>query len=133
MAKEQEDEGACWSRQQIGTRPSRESRVFITGITRSVSLAGTSYVPNEQQLRTLNARVVIRDERGNGVPCSPPVRGGGGGGPLLGGLGPKKNNKGQLVDGPKEKWRPDLEVVKATIRFLEQTGRLDYRRQVAQA
>jgi hypothetical protein len=26
-----------------------------------------------------------------------------------------------------------LEVVKATIRFLEQTGRLDYRRQVAEA
>ena len=52
---------------------------------------------------------------------------------LLGGWGPKKNSKGQLVDGPKEKWRPDLEVVKATIRFLEQTGRLDYRRQVAQA
>jgi hypothetical protein len=32
-----------------------------------------------------------------------------------------------LVDGPKEKWRPDLEVVEATTRFLEQTGRLDYR------
>jgi hypothetical protein len=52
---------------------------------------------------------------------------------LLGGWGPKKNSKGQLVDGPKEEWRPDLEVVKATIRFLEQTGRLDYRRQVTQA
>jgi hypothetical protein len=45
-------------------------------------------------------------------------------------MGKKKDNvsKGQLVDWPKEKWRPDLEVVKATIRFLEQTGRLDYRR-----
>jgi hypothetical protein len=38
-----------------------------------------------------------------------------------------------LVDGPKEKWRPDLEVVEATTRFLEQTGRLDYRRQVVEA
>jgi len=52
---------------------------------------------------------------------------------LLGGWGKKKDSKGQLVDGPKEKWRPDLEVVKATIRFLEQTGRLDYRRQVEEA
>jgi hypothetical protein len=52
---------------------------------------------------------------------------------LLGGWGKKQDCKGQLVDGPKEKWRPDLEVVKATIRFLEQTGRLDYRRQVAEA
>jgi hypothetical protein len=45
----------------------------------------------------------------------------------------KKDGKGQLVDGPKEKWRPDLGVVKATIRFLEQTGRLDYCRKVAEA
>jgi hypothetical protein len=52
---------------------------------------------------------------------------------LLGGWGKKQDCKGQLVDGPKEKWRPDLEVVKATIRVLEQTGRLDYRRQVAEA
>ena len=28
-----------------------------------MSLARASYVPNEQQFRTLNARVVIRDER----------------------------------------------------------------------
>jgi hypothetical protein len=52
---------------------------------------------------------------------------------LLGGWGKKQDCKGQLVDGPKEKWRPDLEVVKATIRFLQHTGRLDYRRQVAEA
>jgi hypothetical protein len=52
---------------------------------------------------------------------------------LLGGWGKKQDCKGQLVDGPKEKWRPDLEVVKATIRFLQQTRRLDYRRQVAGA
>jgi hypothetical protein len=52
---------------------------------------------------------------------------------LLGGWGKKQDSKGQLVDRPKEKWRPDLEVVKATIRFLQQTRRLDYRRQVAGA
>jgi hypothetical protein len=33
--------GAYWSREQIGTRASREFRVFIAGIKRSVSLAGT--------------------------------------------------------------------------------------------
>jgi hypothetical protein len=39
---------------------------------------------------------------------------------LLGGWGPRKDvKKGQLLDGPKEKWKPDVEVVKATIRFLE--------------
>jgi hypothetical protein len=38
----------------------------------SVSLAGTSYVPNEQQSRTLNARVVIRDERWNVLRSSAP-------------------------------------------------------------
>jgi hypothetical protein len=33
---------------------------------------------------------------------------------------------GQLLDSPREKWKPDIEVVKATIRFLEKTGRLTY-------
>jgi hypothetical protein len=33
---------------------------------------------------------------------------------------------GQLLDSPKEKWKSDIEVVKATIRFLEKTGRLTY-------
>jgi hypothetical protein len=33
---------------------------------------------------------------------------------------------GQFVDGPKEKWKPDMEAVKATIQFLEKTGRLTY-------
>jgi hypothetical protein len=46
---------------------------------------------------------------------------------LLGGWGTKKDSKGQLVDGPRDKWKPDLKVVKATIRFFEQTGRLTYR------
>jgi hypothetical protein len=72
MAKRWEDEGACWSRQQFGTRPSREFRVFVAGIKRSVSLAGMSYVPNEQQFRTFNARVVIRDERWNVLRSSAP-------------------------------------------------------------
>jgi hypothetical protein len=45
----------------------------------------------------------------------------------------KRNSKGQLVDGPKEKWRPDLEVVKATVWFLEHTGRLNYHQQVTGA
>jgi hypothetical protein len=39
---------------------------------------------------------------------------------------------GQLLDGPKEKWKPDLAVVKATIRFLEKTGRLTYQQEVIQ-
>jgi hypothetical protein len=52
---------------------------------------------------------------------------------LLGGWGVKKDNKGQLVDGPRDKWKPDLKVVKATIRFLEQTGRLTYRQQAVEA
>jgi hypothetical protein len=33
---------------------------------------------------------------------------------------------GQFVDGPRERWKPDMEAVKATIRFLEKTGRLTY-------
>jgi hypothetical protein len=46
---------------------------------------------------------------------------------LLGGWGSKKNIRtGQLIDGPKEEWKPDLAVVKATVRFLEKTGRLTY-------
>ena len=52
---------------------------------------------------------------------------------LLGGWGIKKNSKGQLVDGPRDKWKPDLKVVKATIHFLEQTGRLTYRPQAVEA
>jgi len=33
---------------------------------------------------------------------------------------------GQLLDGPKEKWKLSLEVVKATVGFLERTGRLTF-------
>jgi hypothetical protein len=50
---------------------------------------------------------------------------------LLGGWSSKKDLKtGQLSDGPKEKWKPDLVVVKATIRFLEKTGMLTYQQEV---
>jgi hypothetical protein len=35
------------------------------------------------------------------------------------------------LDGPQEKWKPDMEAVKATIQFLEKTGRLTYQ-QVAE-
>lgn len=53
---------------------------------------------------------------------------------LLGGWGSKKDIKtGQLLDGPKEKWKPNLAVVKATIRFLERTSRLTYQQEVIQA
>lgn len=52
---------------------------------------------------------------------------------LLGGWGTRKDDKGRLLDGPKEKWKPDIAVVKATIRFLEQTGRLTYRQAVGTA
>ena len=39
---------------------------------------------------------------------------------LLRGWGSRKNvTIGRFLDGPKEKWRPDMEAVKATIRFLE--------------
>jgi hypothetical protein len=45
---------------------------------------------------------------------------------LLGGWGSRKDVRtGQLLDGPKEKWKSDIEVVKATIRFLRKTGRLN--------
>jgi hypothetical protein len=46
---------------------------------------------------------------------------------LLGRWGKKQDGKGRLVNGPKEKRRSDLEVVKVTIRFLEQTRKLEYR------
>jgi hypothetical protein len=31
---------------------------------------------------------------------------------------------GEPLDGPKEKWKPDLKVVKQTIWFIQHTGRL---------
>ncbi|KAM0718341.1 hypothetical protein Q7P37_006673 [Cladosporium fusiforme] len=52
---------------------------------------------------------------------------------LLGGWGTRKDDNGRLLDGPKEKWKSGIAVVKATIRFLEQTGRLTYRQAVGTA
>jgi ribonuclease HI len=53
---------------------------------------------------------------------------------LLGGWGTRKDNRtGQLLDGPKEKWKPNLEVVKATIGFLEKTGRLTFQQEAREA
>ena len=44
---------------------------------------------------------------------------------LLGGWnGRKEVRTGKFADGPRESWKPDLKVVKASIRFLYQTGRL---------
>jgi ribonuclease HI len=44
---------------------------------------------------------------------------------LLGGWSGRKDARtGKLVDGPRESWKPDLKVVKASIRFFYQTGRL---------
>jgi hypothetical protein len=49
---------------------------------------------------------------------------------FLGGWGTRKDVRtGQLLDGPKEKWAPDLAVVKTTIQFLEKTGRLSFQQE----
>jgi hypothetical protein len=46
---------------------------------------------------------------------------------LLGGWGKRKDPiSGRLLDGEKESWKPDLTVVKATVQFLQETGRLTY-------
>jgi hypothetical protein len=46
---------------------------------------------------------------------------------LLGGRRLRKDaSTGQFSVGPKEKWKPDMEAVKATIRFLENTSRLTH-------
>jgi len=49
---------------------------------------------------------------------------------LLGEWGTRKDVRtGQLLDGPKEEWKPDVVVLKATIRFLEKTGRLSFQQE----
>ena len=46
---------------------------------------------------------------------------------LLGGWGKREDvNSGKLLDGERGKWKPDLTVVKATVQFLWETGRLTY-------
>jgi hypothetical protein len=62
-----------------------------------VILSCTRWTEERRELR------IVAKERAGDVPF------------LSGGWGKKKDSKGQLVDGPKEKWRPDLEVVKAAI------------------
>lgn len=45
---------------------------------------------------------------------------------MLGGWSQRRDERtGRLLDGPREKWKPNIEVVKATIRFLQGTQRLD--------
>lgn len=43
----------------------------------------------------------------------------------LGGYSDHKENE-KIVDGEKDKWRPDWQAVKATIEFAKATGRLQY-------
>jgi len=44
---------------------------------------------------------------------------------LLGGYSMKRELRtGKPVDGPMEKWTPNLEMVKSTIQFLQQTTRM---------
>jgi hypothetical protein len=46
---------------------------------------------------------------------------------LLGGWGKRKDaNSGKLLDGEKDNWKPNLTVVKATVQYLQETGRLTY-------
>jgi hypothetical protein len=46
--------------------------------------------------------------------------------PLGGQCSRKDVRTGQLLDGPKEKRKPDIEAVKATIPFRGKIGRLSY-------
>ena len=47
---------------------------------------------------------------------------------LLGGWGKRKDaNSGKLLDGEKDNWKPNLTVVKATVQYLQETGRLTYK------
>jgi hypothetical protein len=44
---------------------------------------------------------------------------------MLGGHIERKDWKtGKQIDGEKSKWRPNIQMVKATISFLQQTGRM---------
>jgi len=48
---------------------------------------------------------------------------------LLGGYGSRKvGQSDQLLDGKRGNWKPDIKVVKATVEFLQSTGRLEYNR-----
>jgi hypothetical protein len=46
---------------------------------------------------------------------------------LLGGWGKRKDpNTAKLLDGERDNWKPDLTVVKATVQYFQETGRLTY-------
>jgi hypothetical protein len=45
---------------------------------------------------------------------------------LRGWSGHKDVMTGKFVDGPRESWKPDVKVVKASNHFLYQTGRLSH-------
>jgi hypothetical protein len=42
----------------------------------------------------------------------------------LGGWNDRRNQKGELLDGEKERWKPDISVLKAVVKFVKATGRL---------
>ena len=44
---------------------------------------------------------------------------------LLRGWRARLDAKGQPIDGPKDKWKPSMTVIKATLRFLQRTGRFE--------
>jgi hypothetical protein len=49
---------------------------------------------------------------------------------LLGGWSKRKDLvSGKFLNREKDKWKPDITVVKATIQFLQETGRLTYRQE----
>ena len=39
---------------------------------------------------------------------------------------------GKLVDGPKEKWKPNVKVIKAAIQFVKATGRFQPRARIVE-
>jgi hypothetical protein len=91
---------------------------------------GKKYLPRTSFLELVHMQLAV--DRGMEVDCCRELREtvgarSGDVSYLLEGWGSRKDVRtGQLLDGPKEKWKSDIEVVKATIRFLEKTGRLTY-------
>jgi hypothetical protein len=46
--------------------------------------------------------------------------------------GRMNRSTGKLVDGPKEKWKPDIRVIKVTIQFVKATRRFQPRTTIAE-
>ena len=46
---------------------------------------------------------------------------------MLGGRDPHARTGTENLDGPAESWKPDMDMVRATIRYAADTGRLEYR------